>query len=136
MNYVSVLVDKDDENKFPIENETEKISINDISKPHNGRRINKIEISPNGKYLVTYSKTDNSIVGWNVESVDEEDEGPLEPDNTVQTVTTKEPDETVHQIKQICVSNDKKLAYIYYIYDYKGCKSLNQLSKYQIFDCR
>ncbi|PKK40928.1 hypothetical protein RhiirC2_805185, partial [Rhizophagus irregularis] len=29
-----------------------------------------IEISPNEKYLITYSKEDSSIVGWNVEDID------------------------------------------------------------------
>ncbi len=28
-----------------------------------------MEISPNGKYLVTYSEEDNTIVGWNVEDI-------------------------------------------------------------------
>ena len=41
------------------------------SKPHNGKPIDKIEISPKGKYLVTYSEEDHSIVGWNVENIDD-----------------------------------------------------------------
>jgi hypothetical protein len=31
---------------------------------HNGKPINQVEASPNGKYLVTYSEEDHSIVGW------------------------------------------------------------------------
>src|SRR5438876_1044251 len=93
-------------------------------KPHSSRPITKMAISPNCKYLVTYSEKDNSIAGWNVKDIDE---GRLNPDITVQPIITKEPDGTVHQVKQICVSDYKKLAYIYV---HEGW---NQLSKYLIF---
>jgi WD40 repeat protein len=72
-------------------------------KPHNGGSITKIEISPNSEYLVTYSKKDLSIVGWDVNNIDE---GRLEPDITVKIEGRK-------LINQICVSDDKKLVYIY-----------------------
>ncbi|PKY21459.1 hypothetical protein RhiirB3_435066 [Rhizophagus irregularis] len=37
----------------------------DYSKPHNGKPIMGIEVSPNGKYdLVSYD--DRSIIGWNL----------------------------------------------------------------------
>ncbi|PKK70265.1 hypothetical protein RhiirC2_779955, partial [Rhizophagus irregularis] len=32
---------------------------------HKGKPITMIEISPNEEYLITYSKEDCSIVGWN-----------------------------------------------------------------------
>jgi WD40 repeat protein len=89
-------------------NETDKINTgerhNDSDKPHNGKYITKIEISPNEKYLVTYNQNDKSIVGWNVEDVDE---GQLKPE-----FYHKIKDDRGVNISQICVSNDKKFAYI------------------------
>src|ERR1044071_3420884 len=61
-----------------------KIELSPNCKPHNNKPITLMELSPNGQYLVTYSKEDNSIVGWNVV-----DEGRLEPDMIIQTVTVK-----------------------------------------------
>ena len=136
--------DQYDKIELTIENEADKNSMIDelrTDKPHNGSPITKMEISPNGKYLVTYSEKDYSIVGWNVENIDDNqdsdkvqrvDEGRLKPDITVQTITvdesTKEPERTVHQIKKICVSDDKKLAYIY-TYDEKESVKVIALSK-------
>ena len=39
--------------------------------PHNGKTISKLEISMNGKYLVTYCEEDETIFGWNVEGIEE-----------------------------------------------------------------
>jgi WD40 repeat protein len=72
------------------------------SKPHNGKTITKTEVSPKGNYLVTYSQDDRSIVGWNINDIDE---GRLKPDRTVLTGNKR--------VDQICVSDDKKLVYIY-----------------------
>ncbi|PKY21288.1 hypothetical protein RhiirB3_434827 [Rhizophagus irregularis] len=89
---------------------TKKIKIDKIeyghiqSKLHNGP-ITKLEISPNEKYLVTYSQFDRSIVGWNV--VEDINEGKLEPDYKIDFIISK------GIIEQICVSDDKKLAYIF-----------------------
>ena len=90
------------------EDETEKNNVTEkpqtdknIDKPHNGKRITTIEISPNGKYLVTYSHEDKSFVGWNVDDINE---GQLNFDTTV---------DISDYIKQMRVSDDKKLAYIY-----------------------
>ncbi|CAB4488863.1 unnamed protein product [Rhizophagus irregularis] len=69
-------------------------------KPHNNKPITKIEISPGGRYLVTYSQEDHSVVGWNIEDVDE---GQLKSNDSVKIN---------YEINQICVSDDKKLAYI------------------------
>src|SRR3954447_18076643 len=86
---------------------------------HSGRPITKIEVSPNGKYLVTYSEEDNSIVGWNIEDVNEgqlkpDAEERFEPDKIV-TIKTVRVDEL--RINHICVSDDSKLAYIYSFVD-------------------
>ena len=67
-----------------------------------------IEISPNEQYLVTYSEEDRSIVGWNVNDVDE---GQLKH-NTAQPVKIDEEDKRNDKITFLCVSDDKKLAYI------------------------
>ncbi|GES86118.1 hypothetical protein GLOIN_2v1874127 [Rhizophagus clarus] len=75
------------------------------SKPHNGP-ITKIDVSPNGKYLVTYSQFDSSIFGWKVEDISE---GKLEPDNKTIKINLNI---FSGKIEQICVSDDKKLAYI------------------------
>src|SRR5690242_16674461 len=40
----------------------------DDDKPHNGNPCTIMEISPNCKYLVTYSEKDNSFVVWDVKS--------------------------------------------------------------------
>ncbi|GBC27656.2 hypothetical protein GLOIN_2v1874143 [Rhizophagus irregularis DAOM 181602=DAOM 197198] len=111
------------------ENETDKNSMfgkPHTDKPHNGFPITKMEISPNGKYLVTYSEENHLIVGWNVEDIDE---GPLKPDIAM-TVdeATKEPEVTV---KQICVSDDKKLAYIYVYKCWNRLKIVDMSNKIQ-----
>ena len=74
-------------------------------KPHNDKPITNIEISPNGKYLVTFSKEDCSIVGWDISDIDDTDIRQLEPYNTIETVSNR--------VNQICISDDRKLAYIY-----------------------
>src|SRR3954452_17356344 len=88
------------------------------SKPHNGKPITELEISPNGKYLVTYSEDDRSIIGWDVKDIDkvndiktstELDEGRLKPDITVETVKI----DSNHKLNKICVSDDKKLVRVY-----------------------
>lgn len=76
-----------------------------IENYHNGKPITEIELSPKGRYLVTYSKEDQSIVGWNVEN---ENEAQLEFEFSVNKVTLN-----VDKFnQQICISDDKKLAYI------------------------
>ncbi|GET64818.1 hypothetical protein GLOIN_2v75200 [Rhizophagus irregularis DAOM 181602=DAOM 197198] len=70
MSYNSAIdkIDKIDVDK----NDVDKIftfdNIND--KRHNGKHITMIEISPKEKYLITYSKVDRSMVGWDVENID------------------------------------------------------------------
>ncbi|GBC05945.1 hypothetical protein RclHR1_06520001 [Rhizophagus clarus] len=71
----------------------------DVS-PNKGKPITKIEVSPNEKYFVTYSQEDNLIVGWNVKDVEM---GLLEQEFCF---------ENIYDLKQMCVSDDKKLAYI------------------------
>ena len=79
---------------------------NEKSKPHNGKPITKIEVSPNEKYLVTYSKEDRSIVGWNLNDINE---GQLKHNIGDEEVVNEEDED---KIKCLCVSDDKKLAYI------------------------
>jgi WD40 repeat protein len=70
--------------------EIDKLIDND-KPPHNGKPITNIELSPSGKYIVTYSQEDHSIFDWNVENVKEKSKFPQDG------------------VKCICVSDDKKL---------------------------
>lgn len=94
-------------------NQMDKFSIKiDVhnDKPHNGKLITKIEASPKEKYFVTYSKEDNSIVGWDIE---DKDGSPLKLDKVVDLSDIKE--ETLYQL---CVSDDKKLVCRYGTHKY------------------
>ncbi|RGB36396.1 hypothetical protein C1646_814060 [Rhizophagus diaphanus] len=97
-------VDKNDDNIFTFDNE-----------PHNGKPIARIEISPNEKYLITYSKEDCSIVGW------DKDKG--QPD-----VIVKINEDNKYGIESLCVFDDKKLAYNYK-YDLINIIDLNNNGK-------
>jgi WD40 repeat protein len=98
-------IDEIDDDKIDDKIDVDKIftfdNINDEPhKLHNGKPITMIEISPNEKYLITYSKEDGSIIGWNVEDIDKVQ---LKFDQTVKI--------NEDNIKCLCVSDDKKLAY-------------------------
>ena len=108
----------DDEFKIEIPNNYESYGIPNTSDdenyeqneshgsfPHKDKPITNIEISPNGKYLVTYSKKDCSIIGWDISGTGDTDIRRLEPDSIVETGSKR--------VNQICISDDKKLAYIY-----------------------
>jgi WD40 repeat protein len=97
MDEISVRIDNDIDNKFYIDND----------KPHNGKPITKIEVSPNEKYLITYSQEDNSIAGWNI---GDNDEGPLKLDHDVKLSDMNE--QIAVLVGKICISDEKKLAYI------------------------
>ncbi|SRR6266498_5424937 len=125
------------------------------AKPHNGKSINIMEISPNEKYLVTYNNKDNKIVGWNVEGKKSEDINEGEGTKVLQKISAvligsfkkvikegedknikfiKEKiyksDQTVEvndkEIRHMCVSDKKILAYIY---------NDNQIGKYNNHFC-
>ncbi|PKY63057.1 hypothetical protein RhiirA4_490828 [Rhizophagus irregularis] len=110
-------IDVDDVYKNDAENDVDKNNVDENGvdktfsfddKRHNGKPITRIEISPNEKYLITCSKEDNrSIVGWNVEDMDKVQL------KFHQTVKINE-----YEIKSLCVSDDKKLAYISHPYCY------------------
>ncbi|RIA90480.1 hypothetical protein C1645_737829 [Glomus cerebriforme] len=87
-------------------------------KPHNGKPITMIEVSPKGTYLVIYSQEDKSIIGWNVTNV--ENEFQLKPDDYCHII--HEYYENKNMIN-MCVSNDKKLAYIYFSYSMNKLKN-------------
>ncbi|RIA90474.1 hypothetical protein C1645_154339 [Glomus cerebriforme] len=95
----------DVENKIATDVEKNNSEKND--KPHNGKPITMIELSPNETYLVTYSPENKSFIGWNVENV--EGEFQLKPDDYCHII-----DEYVEHrnVVNMCVSDDKKLAYI------------------------
>ncbi|CAI2190288.1 18119_t:CDS:2, partial [Funneliformis geosporum] len=66
------------------------------SSPHNCSPISMMKISPNGNYIVTYSKDDKTIVGWNVEDKNIIDGEHIE----------------VNHVFHMCVSDERILAYI------------------------
>ncbi|PKK66375.1 hypothetical protein RhiirC2_784855, partial [Rhizophagus irregularis] len=113
MDNISVKIN-DDANKIEIDvdkieidvdkNDDDKIFTFDDER-HNGKPITRIEISPNGNYLITYSEKDRSIVGWNVE---DKDKVQLKFDKTV-----KIDEDNQDEIRSLCVSDDKKLCRIY-----------------------
>ncbi|PKK59825.1 hypothetical protein RhiirC2_719550 [Rhizophagus irregularis] len=120
--------DKIDIDKVNIANNIDKDKLIDDDKSHNDKTITMIEISPNGKYLVTYSEEDHSIIGWNIEDVDE---GQLKLDHTVEPVKLRKK-EIEADLHKMCVSDDKKLACITFItYEY-GSKKREILEIYNM----
>ncbi|RGB27487.1 hypothetical protein C1646_673946 [Rhizophagus diaphanus] len=108
---------------------------------HNGKPITMIEISPKEKYLITYSNEDCSIIGWNVKDIDkvhlefheivkineknednvyeidkinEKNEDNEDNDDEIDKINenNKDNEDKGYEIKSLCVSDDKKLAYI------------------------
>jgi hypothetical protein len=106
MSDVIIPIEQDNKTKSKPHNPKNKseLKAHNSTKPHNGRPITKTKVSPNGNYVVTYSEKDYSIVGWNVKDIDE---GRLEPEITAVKTGNK-------RVRQICVSDDKKLVYIYH----------------------
>lgn len=80
----------------------DKIEINDhhIDEPHNENPITMIEVSPNESYLVSHSDKDGSMVGWNIENVDDKDQ--FKSEFCI----------NLGRIIRMCVSDDMKLACI------------------------
>jgi hypothetical protein len=113
----SVIEINDDADKNAIKNNNKIFIFEDINdkddvdkiftsdgRRHNGKPITMIEISPKEKYLITYSKEDSSIVGWNVKDINKVQ---LKFDQTIRT--NKE--DNKYEIESLCVSDDKKLVY-------------------------
>ncbi|UZO17316.1 uncharacterized protein OCT59_008674 [Rhizophagus irregularis] len=105
MDEIFVEIDDKKEIDSDIDKYNNNIIYND-EKPHHGKPITMIEVSPNGSYFVTYSKKDRSIVGWNV---DYENEGPLKPEINHCHIIHYYYNVNIN----ISVSNNKKIAYIY-----------------------
>jgi WD40 repeat protein len=103
MDVDEIFVEIDD--KKEIDSDINNI-IDKDEKPHHGKPITMIEVSPNGNYLVTYSPEDSSIIGWDVYC---EDEG--------QPILKPKHRHIIHYYynvnMHISVSNTKKIAYIY-----------------------
>ncbi|PKK66102.1 hypothetical protein RhiirC2_807711 [Rhizophagus irregularis] len=99
-NKIEIEVDKNDDDKIY------KIFTFDYE-PHNGKPITRIEISPNENYLITYSNEDRSIIGWNVEDIDKVQ---LKFHQIVKI--NEDNKDKKYKIESLCVSDDKKLAYI------------------------
>ncbi len=50
------------------------IKINEEIVPHNGKPITRIAVSPQSKYVVTYSQEDKSFVGWRNNNKDNQED--------------------------------------------------------------
>ncbi|UZO14353.1 uncharacterized protein OCT59_005813 [Rhizophagus irregularis] len=102
--------DKIDVDKIDVDKNDDKIFTFD-SELHNGEPITWIEISPNENYLITYSKKDGSIVGWNVK---DKDKVQLKFDQTIKIfkdIEIFDLEYGINEIESLCVSDDKKLGY-------------------------
>jgi len=64
---------------------------------HNGKQITKMAISPQSKYVLTYSREDESFVGWLVN----DDSGLLTIDENVEPLSFSEHDFKVSDKKVI-----------------------------------
>ncbi|EXX71390.1 hypothetical protein RirG_078940 [Rhizophagus irregularis DAOM 197198w] len=109
-NKIEIEVDKIDFDKIEVDkNDDDKIYkiFTFDYEPHNGKPITRIEISPNENYLITYSNEDRSIIGWNVEDIDKVQ---LKFHQIVKI--NEDNKDKKYKIESLCVSDDKKLAYI------------------------
>ncbi|CAI2165719.1 10972_t:CDS:2 [Funneliformis geosporum] len=78
-------------------------------KPHNGKPITMMEISPNANYIVTYSEEDKTIVGWNA-GVEKGKLEPIKPTEKEHFHIIPIEDE-MEKIVQMCISDNKELVY-------------------------
>ena len=93
--------------------ETDDGSRDESNKPKVKPPVNTMEISPNGKYLVTYNKENQTIVGWNI--VEEEKDDDMKEGKSKSVKVKKDiPVNLDKEVRHLCVSNQKILAYIYY----------------------
>ncbi|GBC03272.1 hypothetical protein RclHR1_05040013 [Rhizophagus clarus] len=88
---IEIDIDKTDIEKFDIEKS---------HKSHNGKTITGLFISPDEKYVVTYSKKDQSLAVWNVEDIEE---GRLKLDSSFQTDKL--------DLDYTCITDDKKIIF-------------------------
>jgi hypothetical protein len=92
---------------------------------YNGKPITIIELSPNEKYLVSYSREDHSIFGWSIEKVNESQPEPVFYLSLLNTVLRG-------YVKCMCVSDDKKLVYSDNYYNKIG--EYNHTNLYRLFN--
>src|SRR3954468_3708300 len=107
------IIVKVDDNKTNDENDDEKI---DKDRPHNGSSISMVEISQDRRYLVTYSKDDDSIIGWSITDVKggvEDEDNNKEAKDIKQDILPISRINNVYHVIHMCVSNKNILAYIY-----------------------
>ncbi|PKY49577.1 hypothetical protein RhiirA4_545380 [Rhizophagus irregularis] len=108
-------VDKNDDKNDADQIEDDKIDVDKIftfdDEPHNSNSITMAEISPKEKCLIIYSEEKRSIVCWNVKDIDKVQ---LKFHQTVEINENNEDNEDKkYKIESLCVSDDKKLAYIH-----------------------
>ncbi|CAG8438891.1 8345_t:CDS:10 [Funneliformis caledonium] len=78
-------------------------------KPHNGKPITMMEVSPNAKYIVTYSEEDQTIVWWDA-GIEKGKLEPIKPAEREQFHILRIEDEE-EKIVQMCISDNKELVY-------------------------
>ncbi|PKY42273.1 hypothetical protein RhiirA4_79936 [Rhizophagus irregularis] len=131
--------------------------------PHNGKPITKIAISPQSRYVVTYSQEDKSFVGWckedsiakcinnhpligflfgNKDGQDDDNNdysGPLIVDNGVQPYNLNS-DVSDYDVSDYKVSDDKIIIYVGYdndelaiIYDMKNKQEIHLNSSLKMY---
>src|ERR1051325_1103875 len=87
---------------------------------HNGNEITSVSVSPNGTYVVTYSKKDSSLEGWIVN----EDDGSkwilLEQDSGI----------TLSRYDTLYAVNDDKTVFIEYL-----SNTLYRLKAFRMNEC-
>ncbi|SRR6266498_3868342 len=121
---IAIEIEEDDyDDKYDYDEESyEKLQIEQL----NNSNIDIIEISPNGKYIVAYSKEIETIVWWIKDSGNKNEGQDIKGDGDNKDIKecnytpgkhVKTYDDT---ISSICVSDQMKLAYIdnYYISKY------------------
>ncbi|PKY30586.1 hypothetical protein RhiirB3_474883 [Rhizophagus irregularis] len=110
MDEIALEIDEKIDDKINIDNDkphNDNPAVTKIGKPHSGKPITNIEVSPNEIYLVTYSHEDRSIVGWNIKDIDE---GPLKLGKPVKLKDIS--GEENFDLHSMCVSNNKEFVCI------------------------
>ncbi|CAB5351322.1 unnamed protein product [Rhizophagus irregularis] len=92
-------------------------NLRDSKNAHNGKRVSLVSLSPNGKYVVTYSEDDKSIEGWIVR----DSKLNLDPETNVYELPRSD---YIHEI----ILNDSKTVCFGYNYNYLHRVEIFQMS--------
>ncbi|PKY48868.1 hypothetical protein RhiirA4_464594 [Rhizophagus irregularis] len=119
----------------------------DSKNAHNGNQVSSVSLSPNGKYVVTYSEDDKSIEGWIVKDSSEDDksiEGWIVKDSSEDDKSIEgcsklilDPEASIYKllsdelgyIREIKVNNDKIVCFVNKINEIKYKVETFRMSK-------